>query len=80
MIPLVEFAAVTPFNRGGGPTLGTVQPGVIWAGQYFQIGAEAILPMNRDSGHGIGGVVQFHIYLDDSFPNSFGRPLGEWFQ
>jgi hypothetical protein len=80
MIPLVEFAAVTPFNRGGGPTIGTVQPGVIWAGQYFQIGAEMILPMNRDSGHGIGGVVQFHIYLDDSFPKSLGKPISEWFQ
>ena len=80
MIPPVEFAAVTPFNRGGGPTIGTVQPGVIWAGQYFQIGAEMILPMNRDSGHGIGGVVQFHIYLDDSFPKSLGKPISEWFQ
>jgi hypothetical protein len=80
MIPLVEFAAVTPFNRGGGPTLGTVQPGVIWAGQYFQIGAEVIVPMNRDTGHGIGGIVQFHIYLDDSFPKSFGKPIAEWFQ
>jgi hypothetical protein len=78
LIPLVEFAAVTPFNRGGGPTIGTVQPGIIWAGQYFQIGAEAILPMNRDTGHGIGGIVQFHIYLDDSFPNSFGKPIAEW--
>jgi hypothetical protein len=80
MIPLVEFAAVTPFNRGGGPTLGTVQPGVIWAGQYFQIGAEMILPMNRDTGHGIGGVLQFHIYLDDSFPKSLGKPIAEWFK
>ena len=79
LIPLVEFAAVTPVNRGGGPTIGTVQPGVIWAGQYFQIGAEVILPMNRDSGHGIGGVVQFHIYLDDTFPHSIGRPIAEWF-
>lgn len=80
MIPLVEFAAVTPFNRGGGPTIGTVQPGIIWAGQYFQIGAEMIVPMNRDTGHGIGGVVQFHIYLDDSFPNSIGQPIAEWFK
>ena len=80
MIPLVEFAAVTPFNRGGGPTLGTVQPGVIWAGQYFQIGAEMILPMNRDTGHGIGGVLQFHIYLDDTFPHSIGKPIAEWFK
>ncbi|MBV8118773.1 MAG: hypothetical protein JO081_02390, partial [Alphaproteobacteria bacterium] len=33
MIPLVEFALTSPFNRGfGGTTTGTVQPGVIWAG------------------------------------------------
>jgi hypothetical protein len=84
MIPLVEFAAVTPFNRcpegTSCPTIGTVQPGVIWARQYFQIGAEMILPMNRDTGHGIGGVVQFHVYLDDTFPHSIGRPIMEWFQ
>jgi hypothetical protein len=82
MIPLVEFAAVTPFNRitPGVTTTGTIQPGVIWAGQYFQIGAEMILPMNRASGHGIGGVVQFHVYLDDAFSHSIGRPIAEWFQ
>lgn len=76
MIPLVEVAMTTPFNRGqGGFTTGTVQPGVIWAGQYFQIGAEAIIPINSLSGRGIGGVVQLHFYLDDLFPNSIGRPL-----
>ena len=33
MIPLVEFALSSPFNRGySGTTTGTVQPGVIWAG------------------------------------------------
>jgi hypothetical protein len=84
MIPLVEFAATSPFDRctDGAfcQTTGTVQPGVIWAGQYFQIGAEMILPMNSRTGHGIGGVVQFHIYLDDSFPNSIGKPIAEWFK
>jgi hypothetical protein len=82
MIPLVEFAAVTPFNRitPGVTTTGTIQPGVIWAGQYFQIGAEMILPMNRASGHGIGGLVQFHVYLDDAFSHSIGKPIAEWFQ
>jgi hypothetical protein len=79
MIPLVEFALTSPFNRGqAGTTTGTVQPGVIWAGQYYQVGAEMILPTNRLSGHGIGGVVQLHFYLDDLFPNSIGRPISEW--
>jgi hypothetical protein len=80
MIPLVEFALTSPFNRGyGGTTTGTVQPGVIWAGQYFQVGAEMIIPTNSLSGHGIGGVVQLHFYLDDLFPHSIGRPIAQWF-
>ena len=79
MVPLVEFALTSPFNRGfGGTTTGTVQPGVIWAGQYFQVGAEMIIPTNSLSGHGIGGVVQLHFYLDDLFPNSIGRPFSQW--
>jgi hypothetical protein len=81
MIPLVEFALTSPFNRGfGGTTTGTVQPGVIWAGQYYQIGAEMIIPTNSLSGHGIGGVVQLHFYLDDLFPHGLGRPISQWFR
>jgi hypothetical protein len=80
LIPLVEIGFTTPMNRitPGVMTTGTVQPGIIWSGQYFQIGAEAILPANHASGHGIGGLVQFHIYLDDLFPKSFGKPVMEW--
>jgi hypothetical protein len=80
LIPLVEIGFTTPMNRitPGVTTTGTVQPGIIWSGQYFQIGAEAILPANHASGHGIGGLVQFHIYLDDLFPKSFGKPVMEW--
>jgi hypothetical protein len=80
LIPLVEVAFTTPINRitPGVTTTGTIQPGIIWAGQYFQIGAEAILPVNRATGHGFGGVVQLHFYLDDLFPRSIGRPISEW--
>jgi hypothetical protein len=76
LIPLVEVSFSTALNRGsGGQTTGTIQPGIIWAGQYFQVGAEAIIPGSRITGHGYGGVVQLHFYLDDLFPNSIGRPL-----
>ncbi len=79
LIPLVEFSLTTPLNRGqGGMTTGTVQPGIIWAGQYFQVGAEMIIPTNSASGHGIGGVVQLHFYLDDLFPNTIGKPISQW--
>lgn len=79
LIPLVEFSLTTPLNRGfGGMTTGTVQPGIIWAGERFQIGAEMIVPTNSLSGHGIGGVFQLHFYFDDLFPNSLGKPVSQW--
>ena len=79
LIPLVEVSFTTPISRApANQTMGTIQPGIIWAGPYFQIGAEAIIPANRFTGHGYGGVVQLHFYLDDIFPRSIGRPVSEW--
>jgi hypothetical protein len=76
MVPLIEIAVSDPLNRGqDGQMTGTIQPGLIWAGQYYQIGAEAIVPINSRTGHGYGGLVQFHLFLDDLFPNSIGRPI-----
>jgi hypothetical protein len=79
LIPLVEVAFTTPINRApANQTIGTIQPGIIWSGPYFQIGAEAVIPANRLTGHGYGGVVQLHFYLDDIFPRSIGKPVSEW--
>jgi hypothetical protein len=76
MIPLVEISLQTPLDRGQrGQTTGTVNPGVIWFGQQFQIGAELIVPINQRTGRDVGGVVQLHFFLDDIFPNSIGKPL-----
>ena len=76
MIPLVEFSMATPLNRGaGGLTTGTINPGVIWAGQYFQVGVEAVIPINRHTGNNVGVVAQLHFFLDDIFPKIFRKPL-----
>jgi hypothetical protein len=76
LIPLVEFALETPLNRDtGGETTGTINPGVIWAGKYFQIGAEAVIPINERTGTNVGVIAQLHFFLDDLFPHSIGRPL-----
>ena len=56
-------------------TTGTVSRGVIWIGKYFQVGLEAIIPVNRASGTGVGVLAQLHFYLDDLFPNSIGKPI-----
>ena len=75
MIPLVEFAFDTPLNGPDkGPTTGTINPGLVWVGQYFQIGAEAIVPMNGASGRTIGVRALLDIFLDDLFPKVF-KPL-----
>jgi hypothetical protein len=75
LIPLVEFAMQTPLNRVSGPTTGTVNPGIIWSGQYFQLGVEAIIPINSHTGNNVGVVGQLHFYLDDILPKVFGKPL-----
>ncbi len=75
LIPLVEFAMETPLNRGRSPTTGTVNPGVIWSGKYFQVGVEAVIPINAHTGNNVGVLAQLHFYLDDLFPTLFGQPL-----
>ena len=76
LIPLVEFALETPMNRGAeGQTTGTINPGIIWAGKYFQVGVEAVVPINDRTGKNVGVIAQLHFFVDDLFPHSLGRPL-----
>jgi hypothetical protein len=78
LIPIVEVSLTTPVaNNFGNPytTTGTVNPGVIWVGSYFQVGLEAMIPINRASGTGVGVIGQLHLYLDDMFPSTIGQPL-----
>jgi hypothetical protein len=78
LIPIVEAQFQTPVANNFGMswvTTGTVNPGVIWVGSYFQVGLEAMVPINRASGTGIGVLAQLHLYLDDMFPTTIGKPL-----
>jgi hypothetical protein len=75
MIPLVEFSLQKPLNRGGGPTTGTVNPGILWVGKYVQLGIEAVIPINGNTGGKTGVIAQLHFFLDDIFPKSIGKPL-----
>jgi hypothetical protein len=78
LIPILEFAMQTPVANtvtSGTVTTGTINPGLIYAANKFQLAAEAIIPINRASGTGVGGMVQLHFYLDDIFPDSIGRPI-----
>lgn len=75
LTPVVEFSFSSPTKGGDGGTTGTLNPGLLWSGQKVQLAAEAVVPMNKASGHAFGFIAQLHFYIDDIFPNSLGRPI-----
>jgi hypothetical protein len=78
LIPLVEFTFSKPvsnFAPGTNGTTGTIQPGFVYLTTHYQVGVEAILPLNSGSGHGVGVIFSIDWYLDDLLPNSLGKPL-----
>ena len=53
LIPLVEANLQTPVANtltSGTMTTGTINPGMIWVGNIFQLGIEALIPINHQSG------------------------------
>jgi hypothetical protein len=76
MIPVVEFSMQTPENRSaGGRTTGTINPGILWESKYCQIGAEAVIPVNSETGPNVGMVFNVQLYIDDLLPKIFGHPV-----
>jgi hypothetical protein len=78
LIPLVEATLQTPVANtltSGTQTTGTVNPGVIWVGNTFQFGIEALIPINRQSGTNVGVIAQLHFFLDDIDPRGIGKPI-----
>jgi hypothetical protein len=78
LIPLVEATLQTPMANtftSGTTTTGTISPGILWVGNKFQFGIEALIPINRQSGTHVGVVGQLHFYLDDIDPHGIGKPI-----
>ncbi|MDA9436458.1 hypothetical protein XH88_32635 [Bradyrhizobium sp. CCBAU 51627] len=78
LIPLVEANLQTPVANtltSGTLTTGTINPGVLWIGNKYQLGIEALIPVNRQSGTHVGVIGQLHFYLDDIDPRGIGKPL-----
>ena len=77
MIPLVEFTWFTPTEApaSGLPSTLTIAPGVIYLGDTYQVGLEALIPGTRAAGPHVGAIMQVHFFFDDLFPNSLGKPL-----
>ena len=66
LIPIVECLYTEP---DGAPSLGTLAPGLIYAGRGFQVAAEALLPLTKATGAHAGFIAQLNISL-----TTFGWP------
>ncbi len=72
LIPLVEFAFDT---RRGEKTAATMNPGLAYVGDAWQLSAEAIVPLNSEGGRSVGVRGLLLLFPDDLFPALFGKPM-----
>jgi len=74
LFPVVEFNFQTVLNGpDAGRTLALANPGIIWAGRSYEIGVEAAVPLNGNTGRSAGVQALVHLFLDDIFPDTYGR-------
>jgi hypothetical protein len=71
-VPLVEFAFDSP---RGEKTAATMNPGLAYVSETWQVTAEAIVPLNTEGGRSVGVRAQLLMFLDEFAPSIFGKPL-----
>jgi hypothetical protein len=49
--------------------------GVNYTTLHYATSVELLIPGNKETGSHLGVVAQFHLYFDDLFPTSLGKPL-----
>jgi hypothetical protein len=72
LVPLIEFSFDSP---RGEKTAATMNPGLSYVAETWQLAAEAIVPLNTEGGGRIGARAQLLLFLDDLIPSLFGKPL-----
>jgi hypothetical protein len=81
LTPVVEVSWSSPASK---PNQDSTQylfgVGVNYTSDWWALGVEALIPGNKQSGSHMGVIAQFHLYFDDLFPNSLGKPIVGWFQ
>jgi hypothetical protein len=81
LIPVAEFTwTSTAASHGGDPTSWTLAPGFIYLRSWYQVGIEALIPLDKAAGTNVGVIVQFHVFLDDLYPHGIGAPLVDDFR
>ncbi len=79
LTPLVEVAWSSPASQPNqGSTQYLIAPGINYTAQTYAVSVEALIPGNKQTGSHVGVIAQFHLYFDDLFPNSLGKPIVNW--
>jgi hypothetical protein len=80
LTPVVELSWSSPASK---PTQDATQYlwgiGLNYTATTYAFGLEALVPGNRETGSHLGVIAQFHLYFDDLFPHSLGKPIVDWF-
>jgi hypothetical protein len=80
LTPVVELAWSSSATR---PSQDSTQYlwgiGVNYTATNYAFGLEALVPGNKETGSHLGVIAQFHLYFDDLFPHSLGKPIVDWF-
>jgi hypothetical protein len=72
LFPIVEFRGETLLTgHESGQTTAFANPGLIWAGKYFELAVEGQIPLNDVSGKNVGILGMIHVFLDDIAPDIF---------
>ena len=76
LVAVVEFPNETCLNTDcKNNTTSTINPGIAWIGKYTELGLAAEIPTSSRAGAGTGVFALFHLFVDDLFPKSIGRPI-----
>ncbi len=72
LFPIVEFNGETLISGSNkGAHTAYANPGLVWAGRYFELAVSAKIPLNDASGDRVGILGMVHFFLDDIAPDIF---------
>ncbi len=76
LVPTVEVTWSSAGARSPGyPTQLLYAVGAFYMADNYDIGVELLVPGNRATGTNLGVIAQLHLFLDDLFPTTLGRPI-----
>lgn len=81
LTPVVEVAWSSPASKPKNTsTQYLIGAGINYTADSYAVTVEALIPGNGQTGSRVGVIAQFHLYFDDLFPNSLGKPIASWWQ